>query len=276
MDLKRAVNATDVNPSDIHTTCRVKEYKLGLYSFVGQSSHFFLAATKTDGNIEDHCPAVLVFASLQGQKIIISITQQDLINVLHHSLGTARLGEILEAESKVSAVDDSDYDLTRNSCAHYAQHLWRRLGIQETPGLAVFLIDKILSDGGLVEYAQQTKQHGGLRVLSHLSGDKNAFEQYVKNTVLSQLDIEKSTELNAENYGADLNAHQYDTSSSSPTHGNNIWYETLSNDSNFRSNTHSSARELCESKGKPLCLIYPFCENSLITCAAIYHRQKVS
>jgi hypothetical protein len=73
--------------------------------------------------------------------------------------------------------------------AHYAQSLWRHLKFEETSELAQFLVDSLLRDDGLVNYAKQSLGNGGMGVLSKYVADQGMFENYVKHTVVSQLEI---------------------------------------------------------------------------------------
>ena len=191
----KAVDAVEINASvDIPAECRLHSYEVGLYSFANHGSHFFLAATAFDKNKQENgkCPAALAFASLDSLKVTVHVPQeQDLKEGFSvHMLGKASLGKILDVESSVDAVDDSKYDLTKKSCAHYAQSISRGLNFDETPLLANFLIENLLRDDGLVKYAGQTMKQGGLRVLSKYNmTDKGMFDKYVKDTVFSQLNI---------------------------------------------------------------------------------------
>jgi hypothetical protein len=101
------------------------------------------------------------------------------------------LEKIIDAESVVEPVDDSKYDLTKNSCFHYAGSIWRELGFHETNELATFLVQNLIKDGGFINVARDKVKVGGLRVLAtYMAGGDIVFEKYVNDTVFSQLNIE--------------------------------------------------------------------------------------
>ena len=197
---EKQVNAIDFESTDLSVECNDESYSIGLYSFADHGSHFFLAATNT--NEHSMCPAALVFASLQSSKVILQIPNtKDLTEQFYvYDLGTVILQDALAAEVKAAAVDDSKYDLTQNSCAHYAQFIWRNLGFEENADLAEFLIENLLRDEGLVEYAKETFDHGGLRVLSKYIGNRVLYEDYVRDTVISQLNIASNEDFEENEY----------------------------------------------------------------------------
>ncbi|KAL3792563.1 hypothetical protein HJC23_005533 [Cyclotella cryptica] len=107
-------------------------------------------------------------------------------NIVHSQL------DIMAAERSAEAIDDTKYDLTANTCVHYAADIWRELDFEETEDLANFIVENLLKDDGALEYARQNVKYDGMRVLtSYLTGDRGGFEEYVKNIVHSQLDINK-------------------------------------------------------------------------------------
>ena len=191
----RWIDATNaekiVGIEDIPSECHLRYYDLSLYSFASMGSHFFAAATPAS-SVDEKCPSSLVFASLRGRKVTLLIKDEhSLMNGFRfHKLGNASLRDVLEAESRVGPIEHSDYDLIRNNCAHYAQRIWRGLKIQETTELADFLIENLLRDKGIVDYAKNIIHRGGLEVLLKFVSDEGMFEEYVRESVLSQLDIE--------------------------------------------------------------------------------------
>jgi hypothetical protein len=160
-----------------------------------RGSHFFLSATasnKKELDLNDKCPDTLVFASIDEEKVTYRVPNDVKLDHFFHShpLGTATLKDIIDAEDAVKAVDDSDYDLLKNSCVHYAGSIWRELKFEETHELADFLIENLLRDDGLLDIAHQKVAMGGLRVLSKHLVNEDTFEKYVKETVISQLVIQ--------------------------------------------------------------------------------------
>lgn len=183
------VDAVEITSQDIPTQCYSENYVVELHSFIEHGSHFFLAAKNADAN-NDVCPTALVFASLEGQKVTLHIPNvKDLTNFEIHHLGNKSLLEILHADESVGALDDSEYDLTKNSCAHYAQEIWRSLNIEEDKELGNFIVENLLRDDGLVKYAQKSVGYGGHMVLSQFKADKFVYDKFVRDTVFSQLDI---------------------------------------------------------------------------------------
>ena len=186
-----SVNAVEIE--DIDGACLGVAYEVGLYSFTNHGSHFFIAATISSEimiDSEQNCPTAIVFASLDSKKVSYLVQNQVLLNGFNvHILDKKTLDEVLIAENQVPAIDGSNYDLTKNSCAHYAQSIWRALKIEETAELADFLITNLLRDDGLARYAKQTLSQGGLRVLTNYGKDSALFTKYVKDTVVSQLEI---------------------------------------------------------------------------------------
>ena len=105
-----------------------------------------------------------------------------------HRLGLASLGDILNAEENVEAIDASEYDYLTNGCAHYAQRIWRSLGFDETEALANFFVENIVDDSRSMERAEKSK--GGIRALASIViGGKGGFKDYVEGVVYSQLDF---------------------------------------------------------------------------------------
>ena len=182
--------------NDIPSECYLHKFDVAINSVALRGSHFFLSATASDKktlDLNDKCPNTLLFASIDGKKVMYHVPKDESFDDFFytHRLGTATLKDIIDAEQKVKAVDDSDYDLTKNSCVHYAGSVWRELQFDETPELADFLIENLLRDDGLIDIAHQKVAMGGLRVLSKYLIDEDSFENYVKETVVSQLVIQE-------------------------------------------------------------------------------------
>ena len=106
-----------------------------------------------------------------------------------HPLGQFTLGDVLVAEKKATAINDSEYDLTKNTCIHYAGDIWRSLGVKETQAMADFLVSNLVGSDDFIEFAK--KKAGGLRAIAALAiGGQSALEYYIRSTVSSQLKIE--------------------------------------------------------------------------------------
>ena len=152
---KKAANAVEVNISTyLSSECALKEYVIQLNAFAEKGSHFFLSAAADAAAVDqkevNDCPEALAFASIGGQKITYRIASKNaLLNdeLNNHVLGTTTLMNIIQAEGHAKAVDDLDYDLTKNSCVHYASDIWRSLELVETAALADFLVENLLKDG---------------------------------------------------------------------------------------------------------------------------------
>jgi hypothetical protein len=168
---------------------------MALNALIRHGSHFFLTATASSNNPVDapECPKVIAFASVYGEKAAYLVKKNKMMNdyTHNHYLGKATLEKIIDAESVVEPVDDSKYDLTKNSCVHYAGSIWRELGFHETNELATFLVQNLIENGGFINVAREKVKVGGLRVLAtYMAGGDIVFEKYVNDTVFSQLNIE--------------------------------------------------------------------------------------
>lgn len=180
---------------DIPSKCDFDKYDVGLYSFANQSSHFYLGATASSKEVDIECPLALAFAAVEGAEVTFLVPNEEVLKGEQfpvHPLGTANLKDILEAERAAEAIDDAAYDLTANTCVHYAADIWRGLDFEETEDLANFISENLLKKDGFLEYARQNAKYDGRRVLtSYLTGNHGGFEDYVKEMVLSQLNIKK-------------------------------------------------------------------------------------
>lgn len=176
----------------ISTKCLNRSYEVAFNSVIKNGSHFFLTAfPSTKENISTpECPS-LAFASINGEKVVYSMDDTQVLktSTQSHWLGNTSFKNIIEAEASVEAVHGSKLDLTKNSCIHYAGSIWRAIGFEETTELANFLIDSLLREDGLLSVARQNTDIGGLAILSRYAMGTKKFEQFVKDTVLSQLHI---------------------------------------------------------------------------------------
>ena len=176
--------------------CAHYKYNVGLYSLLHHGSHFFLAAklatdeSLPDATIDSNCPSMLAFASLQGSKKILWVPEGTLDGFPFHQLGSANLMSIINAEGSVLPVTDSEYDLTSNTCAHYALRIARSLNFERTQELTYFIVDNLLNDDGFLEIACHKLWAGGVRVLASaaLTG-KAGFKKYTEDLVASELSI---------------------------------------------------------------------------------------
>ena len=155
-----------------------------------------MTATNTNMDSDSICPRVLILTSIEERKVVYSVPNEGFIgNIESHILGKATLGEIIKAEESVEPIKDEYYDLTENSCIHYAFHISRALKMEETPEVADFLIRNLLKDDGLIKVAKEKLNSGGLRILNYAAGigADGMIEKFVKDTVFSQLDIKGDT-----------------------------------------------------------------------------------
>jgi hypothetical protein len=190
-----SVNAVQIQTlDDFPSECENNIYEVALNSFVDQGSHFFLTATLSEPNDESDsakCPELIAFASMYGRKVAFLIHKEKMANVQinTHFLGKALLKDIAKAENDAKAVDDKKWDLTKNSCIHYAGDISRSLKFAETLELADFLVENLLRDDGFVTIAYRNVAMGGLRVISNYINKDESFDEYVKEMVHSQLNI---------------------------------------------------------------------------------------
>eukprot|EP00956_Cyclotella_meneghiniana_P044167 scaffold304205_cov89-Cyclotella_meneghiniana.AAC.1 len=204
---KNSINAKEVDTkADIPSACLDNYYDVELKGVANDKdgAHFFLSASIPKGekttndhkgeqttNDEKKCPQFLAFASRDEKKRIYHVPDFGVGNGYKYSsylFGKVTLKAIIDAESSVEPVQDKDYDLTSNSCIHYAGRIWRALRFDETKELANFLVENLLENDGFLTIARQKYSAGGLRVLSFVTG-KGSFENFVKDTVYSQLNI---------------------------------------------------------------------------------------
>eukprot|EP00956_Cyclotella_meneghiniana_P017269 scaffold27964_cov59-Cyclotella_meneghiniana.AAC.2 len=137
------------------------------------------------------CPSVIAFASIGGIKKFFEVNEDMDDELSKYSLGEFALSDILAAEKEANAIDDTKYDLSKNTCVHYARDIWRSLGVKETQKIANFLVTNLIGSDEFIEFAK--KKHGGLHaVMSFAIGGKRYLENYVRTIVTSQLNIEAS------------------------------------------------------------------------------------
>lgn len=196
--------ASQIKLVDLPPPCIHENYDMMVNSFIEQGSHFFLSAVTPGLNSGEHegdgkCPKAIAFASIDGNKVVFDLPTDTKVEIQSHLLGRASLKDIIEAEGSIEAVDQSNYDLTKNSCVHYAGALWRALELKEDRALADFLVNSLLSDDGFINMARNKIDLGGLRVLSAFASGEVKFNEYVKNIVISQLNIEEPTSTSTDN-----------------------------------------------------------------------------
>ena len=187
----------EVNRADLPVKCKDVLYKVGLYSLSG--SHFFIGGTAINNAANEEmanidCPSAIAFASIDGTKKAYNAPETAVQELSNHFLGQFALDDILAAEENVTAIDDSGYHLTKNTCAHYARAIWRALGVEETHDMADFLVTNLVGSDEFIEFAKM--KAGGLRVVTAFAvGGKQALENYVRDIVTSQLNIVSTPKL---------------------------------------------------------------------------------
>lgn len=112
------------NDADLKEECADVTYKIGLklVNTANGLPHFSLLASRgSDLDINEGCPAMIIFEGSGGKKEMIatktfSIGHDENI----HFFGDTTLKALLEAESKVDAIPWDDHNFLDNTCAHYA------------------------------------------------------------------------------------------------------------------------------------------------------------
>eukprot|EP00956_Cyclotella_meneghiniana_P043621 scaffold279897_cov116-Cyclotella_meneghiniana.AAC.1 len=131
--------------TELSIKCKDRSYELGLY--VLSKTHFFIGGSAIDADeveaTDIDCPFTIAFASIDGTKKIFG-GKEAMNGLAKHPLGQFTLGDILIAEKKATAINDSEYDLTKNTCIHYAGDIWRSLGVKETQDMADFLVSNLV------------------------------------------------------------------------------------------------------------------------------------
>eukprot|EP00956_Cyclotella_meneghiniana_P031501 scaffold82842_cov48-Cyclotella_meneghiniana.AAC.2 len=190
----------EVNQADLPVKCKDVLYKVGLYGLSG--SHFFIGGTVINNADNDvmaniDCPSAIAFASIDGTKKVYNAQETAVQELSNHFLGQFALYDILAAEENVTAIDNSGYHLTKNTCIHYAGAIWRALGVEETHDMADFLVTNLVDSDEFIEFAKM--KAGGLRVVTAFAvGGKHALENYVRDIVTSQLNIVSTPKLASE------------------------------------------------------------------------------
>lgn len=180
-------SCSKLNKEELPTHCADKTYNVDLLYI--QGPHFLLVGTLGhEANRELTCPEVVAFASVAADKVSFSFNRNDLMHKFtSHKLGTASLDQLFDAEETAKSISESEFDLEKNTCVHYAGNLWRALGIDETNELASFLSDNIVSDP---TFAKMWKRKpGAAGYLAANLGGKAALQYYVESTVNAQLNI---------------------------------------------------------------------------------------
>eukprot|EP00956_Cyclotella_meneghiniana_P037837 scaffold145304_cov62-Cyclotella_meneghiniana.AAC.6 len=179
----------------ISSECKSNEYSMTLNVFSDPNLHFVLAATSNTNDEEDNCPDDILLMSQHGEKTVLFPTTKEVaeitakMNVVAHQLGNVTLGDIIEAERNAKPfVYETNYDLTQNSCFHYAQRITRYLQLDETVALGDFLVQNLLRNDALLKMAKKHTAKRGLRVMSKFVS-KDMYEKYVKDLIFSQLNI---------------------------------------------------------------------------------------
>eukprot|EP00956_Cyclotella_meneghiniana_P037458 scaffold139212_cov21-Cyclotella_meneghiniana.AAC.1 len=177
---------------DLSMKCKDRLYSLGLYTI--SRTHFFVGGTAVDEVKKDKdssvlCPSAIAFASIDGIKKFYGVNVDMDGYLSKYPLGQFVLSDILAAEEEATAIDDSKYDLSKNTCVHYAGDIWRSLGVKETEEMADFLVTNLVESVEFIEFAK--KKAGGLRAIaSYVIGGSASLENYVRSIVTSQLNIE--------------------------------------------------------------------------------------
>jgi len=195
---KDMCNVTRVNASDgpppfgrclvkddyaIDDACLDEEYTVSLLAF--RSPHFVLGAFSPHEN----CPNV-AFDSVNGDKRRVQFSSEDANIVAFHHVGKASLRALLESEKQVDGLDPITYDMTTNSCVHYAVNIWRPVKITESVELAEFVIENIVGDPNIEILAAdfvRARRLGAVRYLAARAiGGSKLFREKLEELVYSQ------------------------------------------------------------------------------------------
>jgi len=182
---------------DISTTCRDNIYDVFLSANDDGQSHLFITAMMKEevenGADNNNCPpAILLDHTREGEKKVLVLLEDKIDEVKElprHFLGEASLVDILVAEESVEAIEPSNYDYFYNSCAHYAQRIWRSLGLKETKELGDFVIDNVINDVKGMKIAKKSKGRSLRTLAAFAIGGKGGYENYLKDVVYSQLNL---------------------------------------------------------------------------------------
>ena len=194
MNFKDEVHPDEVEIDGIIEECGDKVYDVTLYAFEGP--HFAIAATlpKVENDDENFCPSAFGVFSEDGEMHYEVAYPNDyngeLIPRDEIKLGSAQLDDFLKATGDVKPIADSDYDFTTNSCVHFAQGIWRGVGVAETTELAEFIINNVVNDNGLKELLEEYGDTGSFRTTAMLAiGGKSATKHFISDVVYDQLAI---------------------------------------------------------------------------------------
>ena len=182
-------SCSELDKQKLPANCAEEIYNVDLLYIPGP--HFLIVGSlDKSADTEMTCPEVVSFATVTGDKVSFSFNQKDLVHKFSsHKLGTVSLGQLFSAEEAAKSIKESEFNLERNTCVHYAQRLWRALNLDETSELASFLSDNISSDKTFAEMWKSKPGSAGY-IAANLVG-KTALQYYVENTVKSQVNIVK-------------------------------------------------------------------------------------
>merc|ERR1719148_532694 len=166
---------------NVPAKCMDEAYDMSLV--VVPTPHFFLLGVKQDAEENKGCPPSIMLNSFSGRKTMAVPFTADMAHLPMQAMGTALLGDIIEAEENAVAIDDTAFDVSANNCVHYAGSIWRSLGLTEDE-LPSFLIEHIVDDGNI---AQVVKARGGAGALVALNvGGRRALKKYVTDVVQAE------------------------------------------------------------------------------------------
>jgi len=170
----------------ISEVCLGSKYEVVLIAVEGP--HFLLGAS----NENPDCPNI-AFDSVGGKRRS-QFSTEDATGVAVHHVGLASLRAILEAENQAAELNPTllSFNLSTNTCVHYARDIWRRLGMTESASLAEFVIENVVGDPHIERIAGEIltlgEGMGGLRNLAArvITGGSNLVREKVEETVYSQ------------------------------------------------------------------------------------------
>merc|ERR1740139_1120546 len=139
---------------NVPAECMDEAYNMSLV--VVPKPHFFLLGVKQDAEENKGCPPSIMLNSLSGLKTMAVPFTADMAHLPRQAMGTALLGDIIEAEENAVAIDESAYEVFTNNCVHYASSIWRSLG----------LIEHIVDDGNIAKVAKARGGAGALVALN--------------------------------------------------------------------------------------------------------------
>ena len=158
--------------------------------------HFFISAVRRDADEgkhqQDGCPSNVGMDSANGIKKKFVVFENDRNDIQSHVLGSASLRDILQAEEDAAPLSVTEYDLSTETCAHYAQRISRSLDIAETNELAQFFISNIIENADVDKLKKMLPKagKGGIRALAAIAkGGKGGVLRHFHKLVYSQLDI---------------------------------------------------------------------------------------